>query len=69
MAPPVWPMSAAQLNAGNRPWISVSVDPTVMTMKPQKITKWYLLPSALTNLGQRLAGRVVSSTTFFCPKK
>ena len=29
-----------------------------MKMNPQKIRKWYLLPSALTNLGQRLAGMV-----------
>ena len=40
-----------------------------MTMKPQKIRKWYLLPIALTNRGQRLAGRVVFSMTFFWPKK
>ena len=40
-----------------------------MTMKPQKMRKWYLLPSALTNFGQRLAGIVVFSTTFFCAKK
>ena len=40
-----------------------------MMMKPQKITKWYLLPIALTKRGQRRAGRVVFSTTFFWPKK
>ncbi len=41
----------------------------VMKMNPQKIRKWYLLPSALTKRGQRLAGMVVSSMTFFWPKK
>ena len=40
-----------------------------MTRKPQKMKKWYLLPIALTNRGQRLAGRLVFSTTFFWPKK
>ena len=40
-----------------------------MTMNPQKMKKWYLLPIALTKRGERLAGRVVFSTTFFWPKK
>ena len=69
-APPaVCPMRPTQENDGNRPWRIVSAEPMVMTMNPQKIRKWYLLPSALTNLGQRLAGRLVFSTTFFCAKK
>ena len=67
--PPVAPRSPAQENDGKSPWRIVSAEPMVMTMKPQKIRKWYLLPSALTNLGQRLAGMVVFSTTFFCAKK
>ncbi len=62
-------MSAAHENCGNSPWASVSIDPRVMTMNPQKMTKWYLLPSALTKRGQRLDGIEVFSTTFFWPKK
>src|SRR6266550_6067611 len=54
---------------GTRPWIKVSTEPIVMTRKPQKMKEWYLLPIADTNLGQRLEGMVVFSTTFFCPKK
>ena len=57
------------MNVGTSPWISVSTDPIVMTMKPQKMKKWYLLPIAVTNFGSRLAGSVVASTTFFWPKK
>ena len=34
--------------AGNSPWISSSTVPMVMTMKPQKMKKWYLLPMAVT---------------------
>ena len=44
---------------GNSPWISVSADPMVMTRKPQKMKKWYLLPIALHEAGaRRLAGMV-----------
>ena len=63
------PISSRQANDGNSPWISVSTEPRVMMMKPQKMKKWYLLPSALTKAGQRFAGSTVFSTTFFCPKK
>ena len=62
------PKSASE-NDGNSPCTSVSPVPIVMRMKPQKIRKWYLLPSALTKRGKRLAGRDVFSTTFFWPKK
>ena len=52
-------------NDGNNPWIRVSADPMVITRKPQKMMKWYLLPRALTKRDRRLAGRLVFSTTFF----
>jgi len=65
----VSPRITAREKDGKRPWISVSVVPMVMTMKPQKITKWYLLPTAVTKRCQRAAGIVAFSTTFFCPKK
>ena len=70
MKPPsVAPRTPCSVNVGNSPWISVSTEPMVMTMKPQKMMKWYLLPIAVTNFGSRLAGSVVFSTTFFWPKK
>ena len=57
-------------NAGNSPWISISPVPTVMTMKPQKITKWYLLPIARHEARPaRRRGWSAFSTTFFWPKK
>ena len=51
------PARSASENDGNRPWISVSTEPIVMTRKPQKMKKWYLLPIALTKRGQRLDGQ------------
>ena len=38
------PMSSAHEKSGNRPWTKVSSVPRVMTMNPQKMMKWYLLP-------------------------
>ena len=61
----VAPRRPAQRERREQALSSVSPVPRVMTMKPQKMRKWYLLPSALTKRRQALAGSVVFSTTFF----
>ena len=65
----VSPMRRDQENSGHSPWAKVSRVPRQMTRKPQKMMKWWRLPTRLEKRGQWLAGISTASMTLRWPKK